>query len=98
MEAAFVISIMIAIVAVLISYLTIKRVKRQISEMTDILIDVRNGNGNRRILSAPNELVAPLVYVINDIIILPKCENRIWLLSEGTGSVLSFRNIICWIH
>lgn len=80
MEAAFVISIMIAIVAVLISYLTIKRVKRQISEMTDILIDVRNGNGNRRILSAPNELVAPLVYVINDIIM--SYENRISVFQQ----------------
>ena len=80
MEAAFVISIMITVVTVLISYLTIKRVKRQISEMTDILVDVKNGNGNRRILSAPNELVAPLVYVINDIIM--SYENRLSVLHQ----------------
>ena len=48
--------------------------------MTDILIDVRNGNGNRRILSAPNELVAPLVYVINDIIM--SYENRISVFQQ----------------
>ncbi len=45
------------------------RVKRQIAEMADILTDVRNGNGNRRILSAVNELTAPVAYEINDIIV-----------------------------
>ncbi|MCJ0440608.1 HAMP domain-containing histidine kinase, partial [Clostridioides difficile] len=33
------------------------------------LIDVKNGNGNRRILSATNELVAPLAYEINEIVV-----------------------------
>lgn len=36
---------------------------------TDALIDVKNGNGNRRILSATNELVAPLAYEINEIVV-----------------------------
>jgi len=36
--------------------------------MYEALIDVKNGNGNRRILQALNELVAPLAYEINDIV------------------------------
>jgi len=30
---------------------------------------VKNGNGNRRILSATNELTAPLAYEINEIVV-----------------------------
>ncbi len=49
--------------------------KKQIAEITDALIDVKNGNGNRRILSATNELVAPLAYEINEIVV--SYENRL---------------------
>ena len=42
--------------------------KRQIKEIAEALSDVRNGNGNRRVLADPNQLLAPLVYEINDII------------------------------
>ena len=37
--------------------------------MTDALVDVKNGNGNRRILSATNELTAPIAYEINEIVV-----------------------------
>ena len=46
------ISIMISVISVLTSSLIISRVKKQISAMADLLADVKNGNGNRRILSA----------------------------------------------
>lgn len=69
MKSAAVISIVIAVISVLASYFIVRRVKRQIAEMADILTDVRNGNGNRRILSAVNELTAPVAYEINDIIV-----------------------------
>ena len=69
MEIIVFLSIVIAIVAVLTSILLIRRVKKQIAEMTDALVDVKNGNGNRRILSATNELVAPLAYEINEIVV-----------------------------
>ena len=52
MELVIIISILIAVISVFVSCLTIRRVKRQISEMTDALADIKNGNGNRRILSA----------------------------------------------
>lgn len=75
MEVVTAISIIIAVISVLTSCLTIRRVKRQIAEMADVLTDVKNGNGNRRILAATNELVAPLAYEINDIIV--SYENRL---------------------
>ena len=49
MEIIVFLSIMIAVVAVLTSIILIRRVKKQIAEMTDSLVDVKNGNGNRRI-------------------------------------------------
>lgn len=75
MELVVAVSIIIAIISVLSSCLIVKRVKEQISEMSDALADVKNGNGNRRILSAANELIAPLAYEINDIIV--SYENRL---------------------
>lgn len=71
--------IMIVIAAVLFpvcsSMFIIRRVKKQILEMVDALEDVKNGNGNRRILSETHELVAPLAYEINDIVL--SYENRL---------------------
>lgn len=75
MELVAAVSVIIAIISVLTSCLIVKRVKKQISEMPDALVDVKNGNGNRRILSAANELIAPLAYEINDIVV--SYENRL---------------------
>lgn len=75
METAFIIALIIAALSIFISYFIIKRVKRQISEMADALADVKSGNGNRRILSATNELIAPIAYEINDIIV--SYENKL---------------------
>lgn len=69
MEAVIFLSIIIALFSILVSCFAIRRVKKQIVEITDTLIDVKNGNGNRRILSATNELVAPLAYEINEIVV-----------------------------
>lgn len=43
--------------------------KEQIAEIADALADVKNGNGGRRILSAANELSAPIAYEINEIVV-----------------------------
>ena len=69
MEIIVFLSIGIAVLAVLTSIVLVRRVKKQIAEMTDVLVDVKNGNGNRRILSATNELTAPLAYEINEIVV-----------------------------
>ena len=80
MEIIIFLSIVIAVLAVLISILLIQHVKKQIAEMTDALIDVKNGNGNRRILSATNELVAPIAYEINEIVV--SYENRLSIVRQ----------------
>ncbi|NDO19736.1 HAMP domain-containing histidine kinase [Lachnospiraceae bacterium MD329] len=41
----------------------------QVSEMLEILNEIQSGNGNRRILAKTSELVAPIAYEINNIII-----------------------------
>ena len=68
-EAIIVIGIVIVLFSVCGSTLTVRRVKKQISEISDALEDIKNGNGNRRILAETHELVAPLAYAINDIIL-----------------------------
>lgn len=68
MEGLVIASFMIAIVSVLVCYSSIRRVKKQIKRMLDILADIKLGNGSRRILSATEELTAPIAYEINDIV------------------------------
>ena len=41
--------IMITVISVLSSCFVIRRVKKQIREMSDTLEDIKKGNGNRRI-------------------------------------------------
>ena len=68
-EAIILIGIVIVLFSVCSSALTVRRVKKQISEISDALEDIKNGNGNRRILAETHELIAPLAYAINDIIL-----------------------------
>ena len=80
MEIIVFLSIVIAVVAVLTSIVLVRRVKKQIADMTDALVDVKNGNGNRRILSATNELVSPLAYEINEIVV--SYESRLSIVRQ----------------
>ncbi len=57
-EAIIVIGIVIVLFSVCSSALAVRRVKKQISEISDALEDIK-GNGNRRILAETHELVAP---------------------------------------
>lgn len=74
-EIVTVIALIIAFVSAIWAVFIVQRVKKQILEMSDALGDVKSGNGNRRILSEAHELVAPLAYGINDIIL--SYENRL---------------------
>lgn len=69
MEILAFISLALAVLSAAYTVSTIRRVKRQIAEMTQALDDVKRGNGNRRILSAANELTAPLAYAINGVVL-----------------------------
>ncbi len=71
----------IALLLVIYSITTVCKVKKQISEMLDILEDIKSGNGNRRILAKTHEIVAPLAYEINNIILL--YENKISILRQA---------------
>lgn len=68
MELLVFISAAIAIISVFICGFVIKRVKAQINGMLDALEDIKAGNGNRRILSATDELTASIAYEVNDIV------------------------------
>ena len=81
MEIIVVLSAASAILAVLTSFFRIRRIKKQIAEMADALNDVKNGNGNRRILSAANELTAPIAYEINEIVV--SYENRLSVVRQA---------------
>ena len=80
METIAFLSMMTALLSILTSCFISRRVKKQIAEITDALSDVKNGNGNRRILLATNELVAPLAYEINEIIV--SYENRLSVVRQ----------------
>lgn len=67
-ETFAVIGIVIALLSICGAVLTVRRTKMQILEMSDILEDIKNGNGNRRVLAETHELTAPLAYSINDIV------------------------------
>lgn len=68
MELLIFISVAIAIISVFICGSVIRRVKAQINGMLDALEDIKAGNGNRRILSATDELTASIAYEVNDIV------------------------------
>ena len=75
MELVLYISITAAVISILTSYLIVRRVRKQVTEMSDMLADIKNGNGNRRILSEVHEIAAPLAFEINEIIV--SYENRL---------------------
>lgn len=88
MEIIVFLSIIVAVFAVLTSLFLVRRVKRQIAEITDALVDIKNGNGNRRILSTTNELVAPLAYEINEIVVSYESKLSIVRQTEETNRQL----------
>lgn len=60
------VAVLAAAVSILASVRAVRRVKKQIAEMTEIMEEVRTGNGNRRILTVSSELTAPLAYAFNE--------------------------------
>lgn len=63
-----ILSLAVAVVSLLVSYLSIRQVKKKIQETLAVLAEIKQGNGNRRVLAANSELTAPLAYEINDIV------------------------------
>lgn len=63
-----ILSLTVAVVSLLVCYLSIRQVKRKIQGTLDVLAEIKQGNGNRRVLAASSELTAPIAYEINDIV------------------------------
>ena len=87
-EAVTVIAFGIVFVSMCVAVLTVWRVKKQISEISDALEDIKNGNGNRRILAETHELVAPLAYALNDIILSYESRLSAYHQTEETNRQL----------
>lgn len=68
MEVLTIILLVITVIVIVSVALILHKERRQIKEVAEALSDVKNGNGNRRMLADPNQLLSPLVYEINDII------------------------------
>jgi len=68
MEVLIIILLVVTAIVIVSAALILHKERRQIKEVAEALSDVRNGNGNRRVLANPSQLLAPLVYEINDII------------------------------
>lgn len=61
-------SVLLALAALAYAFLTVRQSRNQLREMQKILEDIKDGNGNRRILAEPHESTAPLAYLINEIV------------------------------
>lgn len=73
---------------VIYSVARVRRVKRQIADMLDVLADIKSGNGNRRILARDYEIAAPLAYEINDIILSYEKKLSAFRQTEEAGKRL----------
>lgn len=75
-----IVCMIITLISVCGSFCALRRAKKQISEMTEALSDIRDGNGNRRILAEKHELTAPLAYEMNAIV--KSYEDRLALFRQ----------------
>lgn len=64
-----------AVAALCAALFTVLSVKKQLSEMAEALEEVKQGNGNRRILAEAHAFAAPVAYELNEIIL--SYENRL---------------------
>lgn len=68
MEAFTIILLAVAAIVIVSAALILCKERQQVKELAEALADVRNGNGNRRVLADPNQLLSPLIYEINDVV------------------------------
>lgn len=68
MEVLTIILLAAVVIVTVCAALILHKERQQIKEVAEALADVKNGNGNRRVLAEPNQLLSPLVYEINEIV------------------------------
>lgn len=76
----FIIITLIALISIMHTFLITRRIKKQITHILNVLADIKQGNGNRRILAKTNDFLSPLVYELNDIII--SYENKLAIFRQ----------------
>ncbi|CZR98773.1 Alkaline phosphatase synthesis sensor protein PhoR [Clostridioides difficile] len=52
----------------IVAFSKLGHVRRSLKDIEETLEDVQNGNGNRKILVKPHDVMAPLVYKLNEIV------------------------------
>ena len=69
MNLIAVLSIAAAVIAISFSCFIIWKTQKQIALISEVLADIKAGNGNRRILAGEHELTASLAFEINEVVI-----------------------------
>lgn len=88
MEVLIIVLPVVTVLVIISAVLILHRERRQIKEIAEALADVKNGNGNRRVLANPGQLLSPLIYEINDIILAYEEQIAVFHQTDETNKQL----------
>ena len=88
MEVLIIVLPIVTVLVIISAVLILHRERRQIKEIAEALADVKNGNGNRRVLANPSQLLSPLIYEINDIILAYEEQIAVFHQTDETNKQL----------
>jgi len=88
MEVLIIVLPVVTVLAIISAVLILHRERRKIKEIAEALADVKNGNGNRRVLANPGQLLSPLIYEINDIILAYEEQIAVFHQTDETNKQL----------
>ena len=88
MEVLIIVLPVVTVLAIISAVLILHRERRKIKEIAEVLADVKNGNGNRRVLANPDQLLSPLIYEINDIILAYEEQIAVFHQTDETNKQL----------
>lgn len=88
MEVLIIVLPIVTVLAIISAVLILHRERRKIKEIAEALADVKNGNGNRRVLANPDQLLSPLIYEINDIILAYEEQIAVFHQTDETNKQL----------
>ena len=88
MEVLIIVLPVVTVLVIISAVLILHRERRKIKEIAEALADVENGNGNRRVLANPDQLLSPLIYEINDIILAYEEQIAVFHQTDETNKQL----------
>ena len=88
MEVLIIVLPVVTVLTIISAVLILHRERRKIKEIAEALADVKNGNGNRRVLANPDQLLSPLIYEINDIILAYEEQIAVFHQTDETNKQL----------